>query len=599
MTPEQERALAIARARIRLQQQSTAPAGQAAPAAASAAPVDMRRSAQPFTPTPGVIGHRDWWDQNAQRLGLPANPTSLDEITQARQQNDPEGFAAFNASQQGQQFNAAPTTEAWTPEAQAQNIPVTGPGQFGRALFQGATLGWGDEISGLLGGNVDAERQLLQGYRDASPGNAQTAEMLGALGTAVLPAGWAARGASTAGKVFRGVLSGAAGGAVQGAGATNADGYGPEAWRQRAEGAVRAGVPASVLGGLIPIAAPLVARGASRLIPDSWTREAPLPTSADLRASSQADFRAANDAGLTVPQGELVDFYTNVRRKADDLGADLDVSPADSNTPMTTRLLNRIDKATAPVLPGVLRSYDLAELSRIREAASGAARNFQNPHDQTIALMVRDEFDDWLDNLTPGQVLSGDPQAASAALASARESWRRMRRTEVLEDLQNTARLRAASSPRSEEQILRDLTRQLAENPRALRGFTAEERAVIEEVATGGNVRRALEMYARFAPGGFFSTALGVLGASTGNVPLMGLTLSGMLARGGVNRSINRSFGNLNELVRTGQQASAGGVLPPSVLGALQAGNMTETPRIAPGLLPASFGLPRNFLPVR
>jgi len=208
------------------------------------------------------LGHRDWWDQNAARLGLPANPTSLNEIEQARQQFDPEGFAAFNQSGQGQIFNEAPRifsdpnnergpagageTE-WSPEAQGQNIPITGFAQFGRAVRHGATLGYDDDIAKALGGNGELINQLLAGYRTADPMAAALGELLGGAATSAIPGAWAARGATTASRAFRGLGVGTGVGAAQGAG--EAEGTVGD----RAQAALIPALAGGATGALIPL----------------------------------------------------------------------------------------------------------------------------------------------------------------------------------------------------------------------------------------------------------------------------------------------------------------------------------------------------------
>ena len=95
-------------------------------------PVDLRRSAQPFAPTPGVTMHRLWWDQNYQRLGLPENPTSFDEVKAARQRFDPEGYEAWERSPQGQNL-AVPHRIQFEPR---QPPPHLGEERFGNGDLQ-------------------------------------------------------------------------------------------------------------------------------------------------------------------------------------------------------------------------------------------------------------------------------------------------------------------------------------------------------------------------------------------------------------------------------------------------------------------------------
>lgn len=570
------------------QTQPQAPAAPAGPwtrfqtAPAAAPPVDLRRSSQQ------PIDNLAWYRA---RYGEPEAGVDFGTI---RRQEDPEGARAWDDYAAGVLPDYG-TTDGW--DDQSNLIPISGPGQFLRRAVNSATLGWSDEIAGLLGGDTERERQLLEGYAVASPMGARAADLVGGAATAVVPGGAIARGATTGSRILRGATAGAGVGAVAGAGLSDAD-----TWQGRLEGARNAAIPAGVIGGAIPVVAPAVARSLRGIIPDRATLPNGLPTSDDLRAAANSRFDRADNAGLIVPQGELSNFYINARRTALDMGADLDPGPGvQSNTPLSAGLLRRIDAATssAGLPPGLQRSYDLRELSRIREAAGGAARNFSNPHDQSVAMAIRDQFDDWLDGLDASSVVAGNPQEALAALTEARDLWRRMRRTEVLEQLENTAELRSASSPRSQEMIFRDLVRRMAENPRQMRGFTEQEQALIRNVATGGPVRQVLEMFARFAPSGFFPQLLAGVGVGTGNVPLVALSAGGLLARGGVNRSISNSIDALNRELRLGPQSGqpAG---TDALIRALTSANISQTPQETQALVPSMIQLLRGQpLPVR
>jgi hypothetical protein len=133
----------------------------------------------------------------------------------------------------------------------------------GRAVLQGLTLGFSDEleamlpsaISGLEGDYEQRVGQVRAGktaYEAAKPGEAMAAEVAGAIPTALIPGGLAVRGAlkggtSLAGTMARGAGVGAAEGAIGGAG--RAETMGEVPGRALLEGGI-----GGVVGGVVPLA---------------------------------------------------------------------------------------------------------------------------------------------------------------------------------------------------------------------------------------------------------------------------------------------------------------------------------------------------------
>ena len=166
-------------------------------------------------------------------------------------------------------------------ESSARGAGVT------RAIGQGLTFGFGDEIMGGVRGGLDAltsdksfpdaygerlaaERQALGQFREAHPVASTVAEVAGALPTALLgPLSWGAR-AVQGGRLARAgasALGGAAGGGTYGFGA------GEGGARRRLEGAV---LPAA-LGGGIGAVAPAVGKAVGSLVGTGAKKRGGLP----------------------------------------------------------------------------------------------------------------------------------------------------------------------------------------------------------------------------------------------------------------------------------------------------------------------------------
>ncbi|MEN6642584.1 MAG: hypothetical protein ABFE08_09070 [Armatimonadia bacterium] len=141
---------------------------------------------------------------------------------------------------------------------------------LGRSMFQGATMGWGDEaIAGVrtlmndrpYAANLEEERKRMEGLSQQFPKTSMAGTAAGALGTAGLTAGIGnvPRAAGMARAMFQGAGVGAGYGAIAGAG---------DATENRARGAAEG----AAFGGALGLAAPPItatARGLTQLIGDA------------------------------------------------------------------------------------------------------------------------------------------------------------------------------------------------------------------------------------------------------------------------------------------------------------------------------------------
>lgn len=174
----------------------------------------------------------------------------------------------------------------------------------GRALLQGLTLGFADEIeaslpTALTGLEGDYEQRVGQiragqtAFTAAQPELAMAAEIAGAVPTALIPGGLVARGAlrggtSLAGTVARGVGVGAAEGAIGGAGRG-------ETMAERIRGAATEGTIGAVAGGVVPAAVTGV--------------------SAAARAGRPLEARALSQLGRALPEDRLDEIAGRVEQR--------------------------------------------------------------------------------------------------------------------------------------------------------------------------------------------------------------------------------------------------------------------------------------------
>lgn len=175
-------------------------------------------------------------------------------------------------------------------------IPVDTSAQspFTRGVMQGASLGWADELSGLVGGDAAAAREADASAANASPSSYNAGRLFGAVISPInlIPAGWLLRAGSGIGRVAGvGAGVGAATGAIESLGEQN------ETRGLNADTAVRTGVGAGiggVVGGAVAPALHLIGSGVrrgGRYLTD-WARGGDLEA---LRKTSQALERQSTD----------------------------------------------------------------------------------------------------------------------------------------------------------------------------------------------------------------------------------------------------------------------------------------------------------------
>jgi hypothetical protein len=97
-------------------------------------------------------------------------------------------------------------------------------------------------------------------------------------------------------------------------------------------------------------------------------------------------------------------------------------------------------------------------------------------------------------------VIGKDPTAAANSLKSARTTWSRMAKGEMIESLIDKAKNRSNFTGSGFENALRTEFRKVAQNDRAMRRFSKDEQDAILKVVRGGPIENAFRFIGRFAP---------------------------------------------------------------------------------------------------
>ena len=150
------------------------------------------------------------------------------------------------------------------------------------------------------------------------------------------------------------------------------------------------------------------------------------------------------------------------------------------------------------------------------------------------AGIAKKKLDEWVGNMTPADVLTGDPQLAQKIMTEGRSDYAGAKLGEAFDKKIAQGELR--SSTTHSGQNLDNLLRQKAEqflNSDASRNLTATQRAAVEKVAEGTTNRNIIRFAGKFlggggglgalASGGVSAAALGPVGIAA---PAIGFALN-------------------------------------------------------------------------
>lgn len=265
-------------------------------------------------------------------------------------------------------------------------------------------------------------------------------------------------------------------------------------------------VGGSLLGGM--------GAGAAKQLPAALKARPPAAMTGDeLRSAANAAYANARSLGADVKPVAYRDFATKAIKRAGRINPALHPKASGALDEIATRLRS------------VQTIEDMDELRRIVQgAASGAS-----PDDARIVQSFVGSIDDFMEGLTPSQLVKGTPEAVKS-LNEGRGFWKRFRKSQQIEDAIDRAGMKANMYTGSGfENALRQEFRRMSLNDKAMRGFTQAEVEAIRDVARGGPITNALRQLAKFSPkqaltGSMAAGAGGYMGGPLGAGAVMGGT---------------------------------------------------------------------------
>ena len=410
-------------------------------------------------------------------------------------------------------------------------------GDEANAWFQNLT-GQGDSYESELARERANEVQMREDHPYLSLG----ADVAGAVAPALMGLGVLSGAGSTGGAVMRGIGAGIGAGGLQGFMEGEGDGRLPNA-------AMGAGV-GGVLGGAVPAAT----AGISRVVNNAWANRAirqasrGAPSTADLRAMGNAAYRAIDDAGVQISPDAVrsagADIIDAMTRQG------LDAGPM-SLTPQSARLAEVI----AGAVPDGATGVPFSAIEVMRRKAGVPASNIGNRVESALGSRVIEGLDDFVNNLQPAQVVAGKADDLASNIATARDIWSRMSRSQLIEDaIENSQNYMGGEASGIRNQFSRIL-----KNPKLSRGFSDVEKRAMRRVVSGSIPEQILQL----AGGGLGQMATIGGGAAAGGAPG---ALAGMAAAGGARRLsealTRRNAETVRALIASGGIAQAPQISP-------------------------------------
>lgn len=515
-------------------------------AAAPAAPLQQQQG--PAAP------QLDWIDRN---IGVPLGIVSVDPQT-GKAVPSPSPLRPI----------ARPLAEGATLGAldEAEGLAHAVAGKMQERGIGDVIAGRPSSFSDLYAEGVDRSRAESAAVAEANPNLTTVLQIVGGLA-----AGGPGKTLAAPATLGQAVKSGAAIGGGYGAASGFASGEGGLQNRLTSVG-IGLGTGAA-LGAALPLAATGLSKAYGAITGKGAKPTG--PTTADLKSQSKAQYKIAEGENLTIADPATAQFAVDLANDMKKAGIDKVLHP--KGTSVLTGVTENLTSG---------KSISLQDLDILRQRAMDAA-NSTDAGERRIGGMIIEKIDDFVDSLSPTDVVAGDPGKAVGAIKQARELWSRMRKSEAIEWAIEKANLRAAStgSGGNADNAIRQNLRALLTNERTRRLWTLEEKGALEFVIKGGAIQNLSRLVGKLSPeGSGLMMALGGMAA----IPTGGWSAAaqaiGFAAKRYADAATPKNAQRLLELVRTGKiTPSQVKMLPPQVqaliraatqAGSVEAGNV-------------------------
>jgi hypothetical protein len=265
------------------------------------------------------------------------------------------------------------------------------------------------------------------------------------------------------------------------------------------------------------------------------------PTSASLAEESTKYFNKAKESGVELNP----EYFGNMMKS---VGTDLRELGYDFRTmPKVAVALEQMQNKQIP--------KDFQELSVLRRFIRNAQRS-KEPDEKMVATRLKSEFDDYIANMPESSIIGGNKEGL-ADWKKARDSYTKLSKSEVFEDMLDKAEIR--DSKLSTEQYLHNKLLQLSEDDKRMRLFTPEEQDAIKSAAKGTGMQNFLAQAGKYSIKNISATTIGsILGLGlAGPVGVVIPPIIGGMAKYKATKIRKNDVNNLAAMVRAGKQGAA------------------------------------------
>lgn len=275
------------------------------------------------------------------------------------------------------------------------------------------------------------------------------------------------------------------------------------------------------------------------------------PTADQLYAAASSGYDKARGMGVVYTSRSVSNVAAAARTNLEQDGIIAELAPKTFS--IVSKLENPPPNSTAP----------FTGVEAARRALGNAAQDYTNPTEAMAARRVISALDDFVTNPDPANVVAGPAADVAATVKDARGNYAAASRSDKLQGIENAADLRAAAanSGQNGDNAIRSRVASLLLNPKQLSGFSADEQALLREVAEGSASRNVLRFVGNLlgGGGGWGSVATGVAGAvggeQVGGLPglIAGAAIPavGVAAKQAANAATRRSLNAADAAVRS------------------------------------------------
>lgn len=225
------------------------------------------------------------------------------------------------------------------------------------------------------------------------------------------------------------------------------------------------------------------------------------PTAAQLKEQSTIAYKRSADAGAVIKPESLENAGQNIVNKVSNK---IVIDPeVDTGAMAINRRLTKTFEE-----PQTLEQLDLTrQFIRSEQANGGRSGEY--------ARQALKEFDSYIDNLGSKDILAGNSTKAVNSLKDARDLWKRSNKTQIIEDILQSAELRSSNYSQSGiENAVRQRLVSLADS-NDMKFFSLGEQQAIRAAAKGGKVQNVLRWMGKLSPSSVVAAGAGsYIGAS-------------------------------------------------------------------------------------